>query len=133
MAKPKASPNKPRVETGATRSHVEGKITVSSVTREMVEERAQELAAIAGREPDQVTDSDRRQAKRELQGKIHPPPRAFDDPEITHQEWESEAPSRGQRTRKHGPNDGQLPEDLVEEGLSNAEHDQMVAARKAGK
>lgn len=122
-----------RTRTRPTRTHVRGKITTSSLTREMVEERARELAFIEGRNPHQVTTSDRRAAKRELQGRVRPPRRATDDPALTKPEWGTPPPTPGKRARKISPADGQLSENLVEEGVSDAEHDRMVAARKSHK
>jgi hypothetical protein len=122
-----------RARAGATRTHVRGKITESLITREKVEQRARELAMIAGRKSTQITPADWAKALRELQGRIHPPPGANDEPGIAASGLGAPPTSRGRRKPRHGPDDGQLSEDLVQEGLSNAEHDQMVAARKARK
>src|ERR1700722_7872931 len=56
-----------RGQTGAE-IHAHGTIKQSLVTPDMVENRARELALIAGREPNRATASDRIQAKKELLG-----------------------------------------------------------------
>jgi hypothetical protein len=122
-----------RARAGETRTHVRGKITETLITRERVAQRARELAAIAGRKSTQVTPADWAKALRELQGGSHPPARPNDEPGIAASGFGAPPTSTGRRKPRHGPDDGQLSEDLVEEGLSNAEHDQMVAARKARK
>jgi hypothetical protein len=122
-----------RARTGASRTHVRGRITESLITREKVAQRARELALIAGRKSSQVTPADWAKALRELQGNIHPPPSASDEPGIAASGLGAPPTSTGRRKPRHGPDDGQLSEDLVEEGLGNAEHDQMIAARKARK
>ena len=118
----------------------ENAIDVGTVTPEMVEPRARELAAIAGRIPPQPSQVDYEQAKRELTG----------GPDIDIQEavlesmpeserWDPVPGSTGRHER------GSLGEDedsegrsesaqLVEEGINEAEHDQMLqAARTAQK
>lgn len=122
-----------RADSGATRTHAHGKITESSITREMVQQRARELAMIDGRKSSQVTPTDWARALLELQGRIHPHPGAADEPGVTPSGLGAPPTSKGRRKTRRGLEDGQLSEDLVEEGLSNAEHDQMIAARKARK
>ena len=113
---------------------------IGTVTPEMVEARARELAAIAGRVPPQPSQVDYEQAKRELTG----------EPELDAQEAALESIPESERwdpvpgsTGSHTPESLGEDEDsegrsesaqLVEEGIKEAEHDQMLqAARAAGK
>jgi hypothetical protein len=113
---------------------------IGTVTPEMVEARARELAAIAGRVPPQPSQVDYEQAKRELTG----------EPELDAQETALESIPESERwdpvpgsTGSHTPESQGEDEDsegrsesaqLVEEGIKEAEHDQMLqAARAAGK
>jgi DNA-binding LacI/PurR family transcriptional regulator len=73
---------------------------IGTVTSEMVEARARELAAINGRPSSEPSETDFRQAKRELTGEA----------EIDPQEESTQ---------------------LFEEGVSEAEHDQMRQASRA--
>lgn len=116
----------------------ENAIGIGTVTREMVEARARELAAIAGRVPPEPSEADYADAKRELTG----------EPEMDVQEaalesipesegWDPVPGSMG----RHTPESFGEDEDsegrsesaqLVEEGIREAEHDQMLqAAREA--
>ena len=110
-----------------------GKITKSLVTDKMVEKRARQLALIAGRRAGQVNDSDREDARRELLEPIHPTSRPSEKPFPAGSPWGGPPTSTGHRTRRIRPIDDQITKELVEEGVDEAEHDQMVRARKAGK
>ena len=128
----KRTTSRPAARRLTVTSRVSGKITKPSVTPRMVEKRARELALIAGREQ-KVTDTDRAEARRELRGPIHPTPRASDSPLPQGSPWGSPPASAGHRASRNQPTDDQISKELVEEGVDEAEHDQMVAARKAGK
>src|ERR1700677_26998 len=109
---------------------------IGTVTRKMVRERAVELALINGRAPQDVSASDWAQAKRELTG----------EPEASPQEVDLEAAPESERwdplpgsTGNIVPvpsSDGEdeegrsFAERLVAEGVSEAEHDQMLQAAK---
>ena len=110
-----------------------GKITKSLVTPGMVEKRARELAKIAGRSARRISNTDREEAKRELLEPIHPTSRLSDRPFPAGSPWGSPPASTGRRTKRIRPTDDQVTKELVEEGVDEAEHDQMVRARKAGK
>jgi hypothetical protein len=115
----------------------ENSVGIGTVTPEMVEARANELAAIAGRVPPEATEADYEQAKRELTG----------GPEMDVQETVLESIAESERwdpvpgsTGRHAPEP--LGEDgdsegrsesaqLVEEGVNEAEHDQMLQAARA--
>jgi len=110
-----------------------GKITKTLVTPSMVEKRARELALVAGRRAGQVNDTDREAAKRELLEPIRPTSRPSDRPFPAGSPWGSPPASVGRRTKRIRPTDDQISKELVEEGVYEAEHDQMVRARRAGK
>jgi hypothetical protein len=115
----------------------ENAIGIGTVTPEMVEARARELAAIAGRVPPQPSEVDYEQAKRELTG----------EPEMDVQEAALELIPESERwdpvpgsTGSHTPDSLGEDEDsegrsesaqLVEEGIKEAEHDQMLQAARA--
>ena len=125
---------KTRIRTQKTPAAAEGKIFESSITEGMIEERARELAAIDGRNPNQATDTDRQNASRELHGHDHPATGASDEPKVSGWDWETPVPSSGHSApQTTPPDDARIAEELVEEGINDAEHDQMVAARKRHK
>ena len=112
----------------------ENAMGIGTVTREMVRRRAAELAIINGRPAHEVSKSDWDEAKRELAG----------EPELDPKEAVSESerwdPVPGTTGHK-APEAGSEDEDddgrsdsarLVEEGVSEAEHDQMLEAAKEG-
>src|SRR6266705_2991703 len=74
---------------------------IGTVTSEMVEARARELAAINGRPSSEPSETDYQQAKRELTGE------------------EEDAEGRSESAQ------------LFEEGVTEAEHDQMRQASRA--
>lgn len=101
---------------------------IGTVTRDMVETRAKELATIAGRVPLEPCETDFEQAKRELTG----------EPEMHVQEaaLESIAESEGwapvpSSMGRHTPDSFGESAQLVEEGIGEAEHDQMLQAARA--
>jgi len=103
---------------------------LGTVTREMVLKRARELALINGRE--QVLESDFAQAKRELTKEEHltpDPDRLEKLPED--QRWEPVPESMGKEAPKvPAPDEQTFAERLVEEGVEDAEHDQMRRATR---
>ena len=116
-------------------SHPAGKISVhgngfGAPSPTEVEKRAREIALIAERDPNEFTDADWDQARRELLGAQVPsaPEETENNAEVV-EEWNVVAASRGH----HAPrieDDESLGEQLVEDGLEEAAHDQMVEARK---
>ncbi len=113
---------------------------IGTVTRKMVRERAIELAVINGRSAQEVSKSDREQAKRELTGDPDPDPKE----EVLESAPESERwdPVPGSTGHKVSVASGDDEDDegrsdnerLVEEGIAGAEHDQMrQATRTAAK
>lgn len=106
-----------------------GSIMRSLVTPDMVENRARELALIAGREPNRVTASDRIQAKKELLGD-ESADAPMDDTGITPSGMGAPPTSTGKRTKPQLPTDDETEAQTVQEGLDEAEHDEMVQAAK---
>jgi len=109
------------IEDGRMTEHSRG---MGTVTREMVVKRARELAVINGRSEDEMLQGDFDQAKRELTGRG----------ELAE---EQEAPretvrgTRGSQARTVAPHDEQSDaQKLVEEGVADAEHDQMIEATR---
>jgi len=100
---------------------------------EDIERRAREIARIDERDPDEFTDADWAQARKEMLGAEHPTP-----PEETKQnaemteEWEVNAPTRGHRAARAGVDEDEetVGENLVNGGVEEATHDQMLEARR---
>ena len=107
---------------------------IGTVTRRMVRERAVELAVINGRTAQEVSKSDREQAKRELTGDSDPDSKE----EVLESAPESERwdPVPGSTGHKVSVASGDDEDDegrsdnerLVDEGIAGAEHDQTRQA-----
>ena len=113
---------------------------IGTVTREMVLKRAQELAMINGHSPKHVSKSDFEQAKRELTGGSDIDSKEAALESVPESEREDPVPgSTGHMAPESSDEDEDAEgrsegERLVEEGVSEAEHDQMLqAAREAAK
>jgi hypothetical protein len=111
--------------------HSRGRITQSSVTADMIQQRARELALIAGRAPKQATTSDLFQAKRELFGD-EAMDDAADESNIVASGMGAPPTSTGHQVERHLPTDDEDSIQLVQEGVDEAEHEQMVQAAKTG-
>jgi hypothetical protein len=107
---------------------------IGTVTRKMVRERALELAVINGRSAQDVSKSDWEQAKRELTGEPEIGPKeAILESAPESDRWNPVPGSAGQKVfvassadeDDEGRSDN---ERLVEEGIEDAEHDQMRQA-----
>ena len=87
---------------------------------EEVEKRAREIAMIDERDPDEFTEADWKQARRELMGEENnaPPEETPDNADLT-EEWNVIAASKGHR----------MPH-CVSDGREEAAHDQMLEARR---
>jgi|SRR5581483_2077972 len=109
--------------------HAHGRITKNTVTPEDVNERARELALIAGREPNRRTTSDLREAKEELRGDDAADAPA-DDEGITPSGMGAPPTSRGRKFEPQLPDDDRDEERTVQEGVDEAEHDEMLQAAK---
>jgi hypothetical protein len=117
-------------------SHPAGKISVhgdgfGAPSPDAVERRAREIALIAERDPDEFTDADWDQARRELLGSqaSGAPEETAENAEVV-EEWNVVASSSGHRARRTEEDDDNLGEKLVNDGIEEAAHDQMVEARK---
>ena len=110
---------------------------IGSVTKEMVEVRAQELAVIAGRVPAEPSKVDYEQAKRELTGEAEIDPQEAALELVPETEgWDPVPGSTGHQAAESlgEDEDGEGRSEsaqLVEEGIKEAEHDQMVQAARA--
>ena len=109
---------------------------IGSVTRGMVRERAIELAAINGHSLQDVSKSDWEQAKRELTGEPDADPKeAVLESAPESERWEPVHGSAGRQVPDSPSEDEDdegrsESEQLVEEGVAEAEHDQMLQASK---
>ena len=126
--------NKNPLNKGVLTENAKG---IGTVTPQMVAARARELAAIAGRVPPQPSQADYEQAERELTG----------GPDMDVVEAVLESIPESERwdpvpgsTGRHTPESLGEDEDsegrsesaqLVEEGIKEAEHDQMLQAAQA--
>jgi len=104
-------------------------ISESAVTSQRVNERARELALIAGREPNRRTSSDLRAARRELRGD-EDVNAAADEPRIPSSGMGAPPTSRGRHTPKHLPTDDRDEERIVQKGVDEAGHSEMLEATK---
>jgi hypothetical protein len=113
---------------------IENSDGIGTVTRKMVRERAVELAIINGRSARQVSQDDWEQAKRELAGSPEADPKETALESAPESErWDPVPGSTGQKVPvtpsededEEGRSDN---ERLVEEGVAEAEHDQMRRA-----
>jgi len=109
---------------------------VGTVTHKMVRERAVELAIIDGRSAQEASKSDWEQAKRELTGESDMDPKeALLESVPESERWDPVAASTGHIVTVPSV-DGEddegrnVSERLVDEGMLEAEHDQMLQAAK---
>jgi hypothetical protein len=115
-------------------------IGIGTVTRKMVRERATELAAINGRSERYVSKADWEQAKRELTGQPELDPKeALLEAAPESERWDPLPGSTGQIVPVPSTDDGEddegtsIGERLINEGVCEAEHDQMLQAAKSAK
>ncbi len=116
------------IEQGRFSEHAHG---LGTVTPAMIRQRAKELALINGR-PNHVLDSDLAQARHELTGeeRLNPEQSAAEQlPEESR--WEEVPESVGHKAPTvAAPDEQTFAEELVEEGIEDAEQDQMVRATR---
>ncbi len=112
---------------------------IGTVTRKMVWVRAVELALIDGRSPEEVSKSDLEQAQRELTGEAESDPKdAILEAAPESDRWNPLAGSTGHQMKvfsnededEEGRSDS---ERMVEHGVAEAEHDQMLRAARAAR
>jgi len=105
---------------------------LGTVTREMVMQRAREIAVINGRSQRNVLSSDVEEAQRELQGEdeMKPSPTAGESlPES--KRWDPVPGSEGHEVPTVPVEDEQtFAEKLYDEGVADAEHDQEIEATR---
>ena len=112
-------------------------IGIGPVTREMVQARTRELALIAGRIPPHVSQADYEQAKRELTGESDLDRQdAMLDSIPEAERWDPVPGSTGRQVPESPSEDEDdegrsESEQLVEEGVEEAERDQMLQAARA--
>lgn len=102
------------------------------ITRAMIKRRASEIALIDGR--DSITADDLRLARQELQGRELPDTTADDSPVIalslTRDPSEPISVPGHQIPNYNEADDDDMTERLAIEGIEEAQHDQMLAARR---
>jgi len=102
------------------------------ITPAMIDQRAQEIALIDGR--DQATDEDQLLARKELQGSDLPETMAEDTPTIAaalNRDPSEPISVPGHQTPNYNEaDDDDTTERLAIEGVEEAQHDQMLAARR---
>ena len=93
-----------------------------------IEQRARELALIDGRNT--FTDADLARAAQELGGGVEAPAAPEVEAEVEQlEEWDSPVEQDGHEVAALPPEDeANVAEQLIEEGLSEADHDRRVAA-----
>lgn len=105
------------------------------ITNDDVEKRAREIAVIRGRDADLVSEEDREEAYAELQGALLPETSVTDgesrggitrDPSEPISDSGHQVLSRDQS----GEDEDETQERLATEGVEEAQHDQMLAARE---
>ncbi len=123
--------NKNPIKEGALTRNSAG---MGTVTRKMVRESAVELAVINDRDAQTVSKSDWEQAKRELTGGSEVDPKTVALESVPESErWDPVPGSTGHKvpvvSGEDEDDEGRSDnERLVEEGLADAEHDQMRQA-----
>jgi len=116
---------KERIEQGRFTEHSHG---LGTVTDAMVWRRARQIAEINGRPHNQILDSDVAQARRELTGEERLVPEATAEEQLPESDrWKEVAESEGRKTpATPTPDEQTFAEELVEEGMEDAEQDQML-------
>ena len=110
---------------------------IGTVTSEMIEARARELAAINGRPSSKPSEADYQQAKRELTGKAETDSQEENSESIPESDgWDPVPGSTGRQAADSLGEDEDAEgrsesAQLFEEGVSEAEHDQMRQASRA--
>lgn len=117
-------------------SHSRGKILrgtegLGTVTPPMIEKRASEIARSDGRS--QPNDLDRTRAREDLTGitsdSEKPPTR-----EEPGRDWQMPLVSTGEKAPTVRPEDDQnIPEELIQEGVEEADHDQRLSSERIRK
>jgi hypothetical protein len=110
---------------------------IGTVTSEMVEARARDLAAINGRPSAEPSEADYQQAKRELTGEAETDPQEENVESIPESDdWDPVPGSSGRQAAESLGEDEDAEgrsesAQMFEEGVNEAEHDQMRQASRA--
>lgn len=106
---------------------------VGTVTQDMVVQRAREMAIINGRPPNHYTQDDFLEAKRELTGLGgNGVEQSEEEPIAGLTSWDEEPGTSGHIVERNAATDEQTyDEQLVEEGVGEAEHEQMVEGARS--
>ena len=110
---------------------------IGTVTSEMVEARARELAAINGRPSSEPSEADYQQAKRELTGEAEMDPQEESSESVPDSDgWDPVPGSTGRQAADSLGEDEDAEgrsesAQMFEEGISEAEHDQMRRAAES--
>ena len=119
-------------ETHSRGKIVRGTAGLGTVTQQMIEERAHEIARSDGR--NWPNDLDRSNAREELTGvgSGSEKPSTQEEPG---RDWQMPLVSTGQKAPTlHPEDDENIPEKLIQEGVEEADHDQRVrSGRISGK
>ncbi len=103
------------------------------ITDEAIELRAHEIARIAGRQANEVTEADRRQSYEELRG-LALPDTTLEDADsqgpLTRDPSDPPANTGHRAPLVNEPEDQEVMERLALEGVEEAQHEQMLAARR---
>ena len=99
---------------------------------EMIEQRARELALIAGRPAREYTEEDFRQAGREMMQAPEPDDEEMQETALPFEPGSGEVlGGRRRQAANFGSDDeNTIGEELIREGLDEALHDEMLEARK---
>jgi hypothetical protein len=93
---------------------------VGTVTPQMIEERAHEIAQREGRA--EANDLDRTRARADLTGSTSEKPPTREEPA---EDWYTPRGSSGEKAPTVRPEDNEnIPEKLIQEGIEEADHDQ---------
>jgi hypothetical protein len=107
---------------------------VGDLTNDDVEKRAREIAVIRGATGDTVSEDDRAEAWAELNGRLLPETSTTDHESagsLSRDPSEPVSDSGHEVVTAEPPEDEtDLPERLATEGVEEAQHDQMLAARE---
>jgi hypothetical protein len=117
--------------TGQAKILLHGRGT-GDLTDDDVEKRAREIAVIRGQSADQLTEADRAEAWAELNGELLPETTDTDGESIGALSRDPSEPIAisGRQVTNRGEQDDRATERLANEGVEEAQHDQMLAARE---
>ena len=116
-------------------THSRGKILrgtegLGTVTQQMIEQRAREIARTDGRL--QTNDLDRIRAREDLTGPTSGSEK-LPTKEEPGRDWQMPLVSTGEKAPTVRPEDDEnIPEKLIQEGIEEADHDQRLSSERTG-